>query len=369
MPASMKVGSQKKKKNTQMKKPAPKPGRARVGRRRKGAVGKFVQQQTSVGAAYATGQAGKAPRITRGQDFTRVQHRELVTNLSGTTAFTVAQSLAINPGLSATFPWLSIMANAFEEYRFNSLKVEYFTRTGTNIPGSVILAPDYDASDGAPASEQIASSYMDSCEDAPWKDIVCNLPSGRLNRADQNRFVRSGALGANQDIKLYDAATVHLCTVDGTAVNWGKVWLSYDVTFRIPQLNPAGNPPFGGGVTGGGATTGANPLGTVPAVDAGSKGFIVSAASVITFTALGDFIIAGFFDGTVISAIGCTLGAGVANIGERGIFIAAATTGQLYQALRVTSLVAATATITATATTITLSRVDVGQAPNGVLLL
>jgi len=361
----MKASQKKKVTNTQMKKPAAKPGRARAGRRRKGAVGKFVKQQTSVGAAYATGQAGKAPRITRGQDFTRVQHRELVTNLTGTTAFTVASSLSINPGLSATFPWLSIMANAFEEYRFNSLKVEYFTRTGTNIPGSVIIAPDYDASDGAPASEQIASSYMDSCEDAPWKDIVCTLPSGRLNRADNNRFVRAGALGANQDIKLYDAATVHLCTVDGTAVNWGKIWLSYDVTFRIPQLNPAGNPPFGGGFAGANTQTGANPLGIAPTTVAGSKGFTISAASVITFTALGDFLVGYVLTGTVITAAGGTAGAGVTFGAQAGAtFNAAATIAVGFFPLRVTSLVGATFTLTSTATTITAAAGGVGQAPS-----
>lgn len=340
------------------------PVRARTGRRRKGAVGKFVKQQTSVGAAYATGQAGRAPRITRGQDFTRVQHRELVTNLTGTTAFTVASSLAINPGLSATFPWLSIMANAFEEYRFNSLKVEYFTRTGTNIPGSVILAPDYDAADVAPQSEQIASSYADSCEDAPWKDIVCTLPASRLNRADQNRFVRSGALGANQDIKLYDAATVHLCTVDGTAVNWGKVWLSYDVTFRIPQLNPAGNPPFGGSITGANTLTGANPLGLAPTTLAGGRGFTVSAASVITFTALGDFVVGVQLIGTVISAIGVTAGAGITVGSGTFTFNAAATGGAGFAGIRVTSLVGVTLTVTSTATTITNSLVNIGQAPS-----
>jgi len=367
MPDLPRKASQKKKKaNSQMKKSGPKP-RARTGRRRKGAVGKFVKQQTSVAAAYATGQAGKAPVITRGQDFTRVRHRELVTNLSGTTAFTVASSLAINPGLAATFPWLSIMANAFEEYRFNSLKVEYFTRTGTNVPGSVILAPDYDASDGAPASEQIASSYMDSCEDAPWKDIVCNLPAGRLNRADQNRFVRPGALGANQDVKLYDAAVVHLCTVDGTAVNWGKVWLSYDVTFRIPQMNPAGNPPLGGQVSGANTQTGANPMGIAPVIAAGGRGFSINAASVITFTALGDFVIGAEYLGTVISAMGVTAGAGITIGDSLFTFNAAATQSSGQAGIRVTSLVAATLTMTSTATTITNVIVNIGQAPSGSL--
>jgi hypothetical protein len=45
-----------------------------------------------------------------GQSF-RVKHRELVNaSVAGSTSFTVQSTLAINPGLAATFPWLAPQA-------------------------------------------------------------------------------------------------------------------------------------------------------------------------------------------------------------------------------------------------------------------
>jgi hypothetical protein len=188
----------------------------------------------------------------------------LVASIAGTSAFTVAQALALNPGLAATFPWLSNEAAGWEKYKFNSLKFEYFTRTGSNVPGSMMLAPDYDASDAAPASEVAASSYEDCEEDAPWKDICCILKASELMGDMKERFVRTGTLAANQDIKMYDCGNLFACTVDGTAVNWGKLWVEYDVTLITPHV-PAGGFQAGGTLAGaGGSLATATPFGAVP---------------------------------------------------------------------------------------------------------
>lgn len=198
-------------------------------------------RSTSVASAYSTGVRSNKPQINYGLggQSCRVRHKEFIQNISGTVLFTTPIALALNPGLAGSFPWLSNIANNFEQYRVSKMKFCYLTRTGTNVPGSVLMYPDYDAADTAPVAEQVASNYADIAEDAPWKDICCNLKPSAMHALGPKKFVRNG-LVPNQDIKTTDVGTFFVSTVDGTAVNWGKLWVEYDVEFFTPQLNPSG---------------------------------------------------------------------------------------------------------------------------------
>jgi hypothetical protein len=243
------------------------------------------KRQVSVAAAYATGQTTRNARVSRtGTDSTRIIHRELVGSVLGTVAYTVGSTIAINPGLPNSFPWLSTQALGWEKYKFNYLRLCYYTRTGSNTPGSVILVPDYDAQDSAPANEQIASAYHGTQEDVAWKDNCLTFEPKVLC---QERFIRTGGLAANQDIKTYDIANAFVATLDGTAVNWGKVWLEYDVTLINQQLNSSG-PSGSGTIVAGGAAisiTAATPFGTTP-VTLGSYNLTGSGTNVLSFSGL-----------------------------------------------------------------------------------
>jgi len=241
-------------------------------------------------AAYSAGLKTQAPRISASRDSCRIVHRELVASVTGSVAFTVAQSLALNPGLVATFPWLATQAQSWESYKFNKLRFCYYTRTGTNVPGSVLLVPDYDAADAAPASEQIASSYEDVVEDAPWKDLECNLREAAMFSMGPKKFIRTGALSANQDIKTYDVGNLHLCTVDGTAVAWGKLWVEYDISLYTPQLPPAGAGPLAALHITGVTPTSSSLLGTQTIV-AGSTPFATVTGEVVTFSVAGRYML------------------------------------------------------------------------------
>jgi len=201
--------------------------------------------QRSVAAAYASKATSGVARVSRSRvDDCRIVHSELVASIDGTSAFTVASSIALNPGLAASFPWLSIEARGWERYKFNKLAFRYRTRTGTSIPGSMMFAPDYDSADPPPTTEQQASSYAGTQEDAPWKDIYVPLNPKSLLGGLSSKYVRAAALsGEASDIKTYDSGNLHVCTVDGTdAVHWGKLFVEYDVTFYTPQLSTAPDP-------------------------------------------------------------------------------------------------------------------------------
>jgi len=245
--------------------------------------------QASAAAAYATGQSQTAPLINATRDSCRIVHRELVGSVTGSSAFAVPFTFALNPGLPASFPWLATQAQAWETYRFNRLRYCYYTRTGSSTPGSCMLVPDYDAEDAVPSSEQIASSYEDVAEDAPWKDIDCDLRVPAMFSMGPKKFIRTGAAPAGTDIKTYDAGQMFVCTTDGTAVNWGKLWCEYDVTLYTPQLNPAGAgvlsaQHFVSSV----APTTANNFGT-PVVEPGSANIASIVGNVLTFNQAGRY--------------------------------------------------------------------------------
>jgi len=267
---------------------------------------------TSVAAAYSSPVKSNQPKINYGKNgkSCRVQHKEFITNVSGTTNFTVALFLALNPGLATTFPWLSNIANNFEQYKVHMMRFCYLTRTGTNIPGSVIIAPDYDAADVAPVSEMILSNYAEVVEDAPWKDLCCVLRPSGMHAVGPKKFVRSGAV-PGQDLKTTDVGSIILATVDGSAVNWGKFWVEYDVEFFEPQLNPIGSGLLSvEAIASQAATTGALPIGTGPLISqVGPAAFSYnSVTGACTCLVAGDYTVFFGIIGTVISAISQTLG-------------------------------------------------------------
>jgi len=285
----------------------------------------------------------------------RIRHRELVASITGSAAFGIAAGFPLNPGLAVSFPWLSVEAQAWECYHFNSLKYEYFTRTGTSTPGSLLLAPDYDAADGSPQNEQVASSYMSTEEDAPWKDIVCVLDEKSLAAGVSKKFVRTQSiLPANLDVKTYDSGNMWVCTTDGSAVSWGKLWVEYDVTFYTPQLPSAGAVFMAGGaIQGGGTITPAAPLGTAPIITVQAQGIAILGNNAIEFLNTGQYLFTLQMNGTGITFMSCTAAAGATVVALTALNVNAAAT--LIEQTYIVTINVPTAyvTLAATATTLT----------------
>jgi len=162
----------------------------------------------------------------------------LIGTVNGGTSFT-ATRYAVNPGLASTFPLLSIQAPQWEQYRFRKLVFEYITRTATTTLGSVILAPDYDASDVTPLTEAQLTGYQGAVEDAPWKNISCFIDCSAVTPGPR-KFIRNGAVPA--DIKNYDACNFFLGVTEMVStLPVGKLWVDYEVELSVPQNSPDEN--------------------------------------------------------------------------------------------------------------------------------
>ncbi len=196
-----------------------------------------TSQSTAPAVAYAKTMSATAPKISSYsssslQSGQRIQHKELIGTVNGSISFNVG-SFVCNPGMVSTFPWLSGVADKYEQYRFIRLAFEYITRSGSNTAGSVTLAPDFDAADPPPTDEVDLSSYQGSKEDCTWRSIVCELSPASLN---SKKYIRVGPV-AGTDIKTYDIANFFVATVGQTGPDpIGKLWVHYDVELMIPQL-------------------------------------------------------------------------------------------------------------------------------------
>jgi hypothetical protein len=175
-------------------------------------------------------------------DEQRIVHREKVAKLvtPGSGVFTILAALALNPGLQATFPWLSNEAAGWESYRFNRCRAIWVPTSGTQVAGDIIIAPDYDAADAPPASETNMSAYTDAEEANVWARFACDMEQDLLNGESRRKFIRLGALAPNLDIKTYDSGNLFVASTDDAVANTGKLWIEYDVTLFNPHVPPGG---------------------------------------------------------------------------------------------------------------------------------
>lgn len=308
--------------------------------------------------------ASREPRISRGKNSCIIAQEEFIGNVTGAVAFTAFQ-FAVNPGLAATFPWLAVQAQGWERYRFRRLSFHYTTATGSTTPGIVLLAPDYDASDAIPSSEQVAMSYRDRNFDVAWcKKFSVHCRESNLNGAMKEHFIRHTGLAANQDIKMYDSLTLNVCSVGGTAVAWGKLWVDYEVEFFNPQIRAGGSGiVLGGSITGATTMTAANPMGVAPVVEADSLGISIDAASGVAFANVGTYLMALNAGGTTLTTWLATPAAGAAvNAVANNVVNAAATFNTMVYRVIIT-VPGSIVTVTTGAATVTSSYVVIGSCP------
>lgn len=178
------------------------------------------------------GSAGDA-RIT-------VKHSERILSITGSTAFAVA-SLALNPGLALTFPWLRNLALDYEFYQFKQLRFRYVPRANQTIDGNVTMAVDFDAADAAPGSDDAISAYHGSVSSPPREPFTLTCSPADMRGLLLQHKIRYGPLPANLDITTYDVGNLWISTnAFAAATLAGYLWVDYVVDLITPQL-PTGD--------------------------------------------------------------------------------------------------------------------------------
>jgi hypothetical protein len=169
-----------------------------------------------------------------------IRHREnvgFVTVPSVTFGTFNNTAFSMNPGLVTSFPWLSAIAQNFEQYEFLDFSVEYCSRMPTSTAGAVAIAMDYDAIDIPAVTFQGLMANPGAFRSSAWNSFVFHASPGDLQRFRAQRYVRTGAIPAASDLKTYDVGTLQIAT-DGFAAPGviGELYFAYTVRLVTPQF-------------------------------------------------------------------------------------------------------------------------------------
>jgi hypothetical protein len=279
-----------------------------------------------------------------------VCHRECLGDITGSVAFSLA-SYPINPGLSATFPLLSLLAANFEQYHmkglvfeFKSLSSNAMSSTNTAL-GSVIMATNYDSLQANFTSKIQMEAYEFATSEVPSKSNLHAIECMRRLNVLENHFVRTGVVPATGDIHLYDCGNFQLATsgMQAAAVI-GELWVSYDCDLIRPKIpTPLGsNLPFAHlreypaltaaaagsaflGTTG--TSTGVPGVGTLSSA---STLPIITTPSTFTLPIVGRYLVSYQLNGSVTGIGAFTPGANITSntlaIGNNGFSLRQSTT-------------------------------------------
>ncbi len=247
------------------------------------------------------------PRIRNIGENILVSHSEYVGDITGSTsAFAVASSFALNPGLAASFPWLNQIASRYESYKFKKLVFRFMTERPTTESGYIALVSDYDPSDPQPSSKSNAFQYESTAKAAPWENLVqVNLPRNLLKR--KSYYVRQGALTASENISFYDTGNLYVCVGGNSgAVTLGELWCDYEVEFDTPQIDSNVSNGFDSmKLVGATAQTAALPFGTGGVITSSRNAIATydSVAGTLTFLLPYEGLAVFDVTGTTISAV------------------------------------------------------------------
>ncbi len=279
------------------------------------------QQSVSAPVAKANKITVKRPVIRTSNQSVRVQHTEYLQEVFGSVNYS-STTMVIQPGLQGSFPWLSNMAALYESYTMNKLSYHFKTEKSTATNGTVMMAIDYDVQDPAPPSKQQLMAYVNATRTQPWADATHVSAQQDLQKF-KTRYVRTGAI-ASADYKTFDIGSLFIATqgcADASVL--GELYVSYDITFRTPQLDLSGYASAGSnrsngltGVTGllllGSTTAGLNIAGsgmtityntTTGGMTFGTVGSYLFSYTAGTATAATGTVIPSFTGGSQVSAI------------------------------------------------------------------
>jgi len=181
---------------------------------------------------------------------TIIRHREYlgtITTSSTANTFNI-QSYPLNPAQSSTFPWLSSIAQNYEEYKPNGLMFEFRSTasdaiaSSTNLAlGQVMLCTQYDPTDPDFASDIEMLNYS-WAQSGKVSDTVCHFIECDPKQSPLSHlYTRAG--GLESDLRFTDFGKFSIATngLQGTSVQVGQLWVTYEFIMYKPKVGGLGS--------------------------------------------------------------------------------------------------------------------------------
>lgn len=167
------------------------------------------------------------------------RHKEYLRDIitSGTAGAFNLDSYLLNPGNSKTFPWLSQVAQNFEQYslegvifEFRSMSADALNSTNTAL-GTVIMATNYDSLDTNFKGKGEMENYEWGMSCKPSVNMLHPIECAPRQTSITELYVLDGPVPSGADPRLYHWGNMQIATTgfQGTSVNIGELWVTYQV--------------------------------------------------------------------------------------------------------------------------------------------
>lgn len=203
-------------------------------------LGDYTITQNSLMAASPTG----IPEMHGDGQTIVVRHKEYLGDVfsSSTARAFSTRTYKINPGNSETFPWLSQLATNFSEYElrgmvyyFKSNSGDAFTSTD-NSTGSVMMCTQYRSNASVPDNKQEMLQQYWSNSAKPQEDFMHAIECDPAENPFKIKYVRATTSSSGDTELFYNHGQTTIGTVgfQGTNVNCGELWVTYEIAFKKP---------------------------------------------------------------------------------------------------------------------------------------
>lgn len=196
---------------------------------------------------YATTSARQVPAMHGTTETFRIKFREYLGDIvSSASAQTwSSQTITVNAGLPSCFPFLSSLAGNFTSYKFSGLAFTFKPTSGESVSGAntaigkIIMAFNYNPLAYAASNELELANSMWATVCKPSQQITCPVECSPKMLNFTTKYIRQSAIPTGSDARMFDMGFLQIATtgVQGTSVNLGELWVSYDVALLEPTLN------------------------------------------------------------------------------------------------------------------------------------
>jgi len=174
-----------------------------------------------------------------------IRNKEFLFDIPASAAF-ISQIFPLNPGQSQTFPWLSKVAQNFEEWVPRGIAFEYRTTSGDSFSGispalgSVIMATQYNALNGNFLSKAQMENYEGAMSCKPSVNMLHPVECKKSQTVMDSMFIRTGDVQGGGDLRLYDLGKTQVAVVGGQpsvdGAILGELWITYEIELRKPKV-------------------------------------------------------------------------------------------------------------------------------------
>lgn len=173
-----------------------------------------------------------------------VRHKEFIGQIVSSTGFVVQYELPLNPGMTQTFPWLSGVADRFQEYAFKGVVFHYIPTSGHAISGtspslgSVMMQTSYRASDEAPIDKVEMMNEFWASESVPSETFIHPLECDPKENPFNVHYIRNDAPPVADSLMMYDLGRTYIATNGQLAAGnvLGDLWVTYEVELKKPLI-------------------------------------------------------------------------------------------------------------------------------------